>query len=152
MQHNAEVEASELAQDVWERCLGSRVTRLHRLLSLRYDQALAEAGVTLPQVEILAALVMRGRAVRPAEMGRNLVVGRSAMSRKLAALEDRGWVETVERSDSGRSMSCAITSAGLDVLAGASQAWRRVQEETERHLGPQAAAEVDDWLARLATD
>ncbi|CAN5454271.1 MarR family winged helix-turn-helix transcriptional regulator [soil metagenome] len=152
MQHKSDEAAQRLAQDVWDSCLGSRVTRLHRLLSLRYDQALAEVGLTLPQVEILAALVMRARAVRPAEMGRNLVVGRSAMSRKLAALQDRGWVETVERSESGRSMSFVITPAGRDMLAAASQAWRRVQAETERQLGPGAVVEVDAWLARLDSD
>lgn len=149
MQHSAEDDALELAGEVWDRCLGSRVTRLHRLISLRYDQALAEVGLTLPQVEILSALVMRDRPVRPTEMGRNLVVGRSAMSRKLAALEDRGWVQTAERSDSGRSMSFTITSSGTAVLAGALEAWRSVQAQTEEQLGTHVTAEVDGWLTRL---
>lgn len=141
--------ARALAGQVWERCLGSRITRLHRLIALRYDQALAEVGLTLPQVEILAALVMRGRAVGPSEMGKNLAVGRSAMSRKLAALEDRGWVETAERSETGRSMSFIITAAGTDTLARADHAWALVHQDTQNRLGAGAAAQLDEWMVGL---
>ncbi len=149
MQHIPTEDAQVLADEVWERCLGSRVTRLHRLLSLRYDQALAAVGLTLPQVEILSALVKRGRPVGASEMGRNLVVGRSAMSRKLGALEERGWIETAQRSDSGRSMAWSVTPDGVAVLGGALAAWRRVQARTEAELGAEVVSEVDGWLVRL---
>lgn len=141
--------AQTLASEVWASCVGSRITRLHRLIALRYDQALAEVGLTLPQVEILSALVMRARPVAPSEMGQNLAVGRSAMSRKLAALEDRGWVETAERSETGRSMSFVITPAGVDKLAHADQAWAYVHSATTQVLGPGAVDQLDIWLGRL---
>lgn len=144
--------ARALAGAVWERCVGSRVTRLHRLLALRYDQALAEVGLTLPQVEMLSAFTMRGRAVGPSEMGQNLLVGRSAMSRKLAALEDRGWIETTERSATGRSMLFTITPAGTAQLSLADQAWQRVQDDVEARIGEQAARQIDRWLATLQED
>lgn len=144
-----EERARVLAEEVWERCLGSRITRLHRLIALRYDQALDQAGLTLPQVEILSALLMRGRPVGPSEMGKNLAVGRSAMSRKLAALEGRGWVETAEHSETGRSMTFVITAAGVEMLAHANQAWAEVHEDTVRRLGVGAAAQLDMWLTDL---
>ncbi len=141
--------AQALAEAVWDRCLGSRVTRLHRLVALHYDQALAELGLTLPQVEILAALQMRARAVGPTEMGQRLHVGRSAMSRKLAALEDKGWIATEERSPTGRSMSFTITAAGRERLAHADTAWQRAQVLMEAQLGPGAASTIDAWLTTL---
>ncbi len=143
--------ARALAGKVAARCLGSRITRLHRLVALRYDQALAEVGLTLPQVEILSMLVMRGVPVAPSEMGQSLAVGRSAMSRKLAALEDRGWVRTAERSGTGRSMSFTITEAGTAQLARANGAWARVNADSEKRLGPEAARQLDDWIAVLGT-
>lgn len=147
--HVEEERALALAEQVWERCVGSRITRLHRLIALRYDHALDQAGLTLPQVEILSALVMRGRPVGPTEMGKNLAVGRSAMSRKLAALETRGWVETAERSETGRSMTFVITAAGVEMLAHADQAWAEVQDDTVARLGVGAAAQLDVWLTEL---
>ncbi len=149
MDDNVDDRAQALAGAVWERCLGSRVTRLHRLVALHYDQALAEVGLTLPQVEILSALQMRARAVGPSEMGQRLHVGRSAMSRKLAALEDKGWIATAERSDTGRSMSFALTVAGRKRLAEADTAWQRAQVLTEAQMGPGAAATIDAWLTAL---
>lgn len=134
---------------MWEQCLGSRITRLHRLIAVRYDQALDQAGLTLPQVEILSALMMRGRPVGPSEMGKNLAVGRSAMSRKLAAVEGRGWVETAERSETGRSMTFVITAAGVEMLAHADEAWAEIQEDTVGRLGVGVAAQLDLWLSDL---
>ena len=153
-QGELDVEATEeraraLARQVWEGCVGSRITRLHRLIALRYDQALDQAGLTLPQVEILSALLMRGRPVGPSEMGKNLAVGRSAMSRKLAALEGRGWVQTAEHSGTGRSMTFVITAAGVEMLAHADQAWADVHEDTVGRLGVGAAAQLDMWLTDL---
>lgn len=144
-----EERARVLAGQVWERCVGSRITRLHRLVSLHYDQALDRAGLTLPQVEILSALLMRGRPVGPSEMGTNLAVGRSAMSRKLAALEGRGWVETAGRSETGRSMTFVITAAGVEILAHADQTWAEVHEDTVGRLGVGAAAQLDRWMTDL---
>ena len=151
MKATTDERAQALAGAVWDRCLGSRVTRLHRLVALHYDQALAEVGLTLPQVEILCALQMRARAVGPSEMGQRLHVGRSAMSRKLAALEDKGWIATAERSPTGRSMSVVITTAGRQRLAEADAAWERAQTLMETQLGSGAAGTIDAWLAALDT-
>ena len=147
MDSTTEDRAQALAGAVWDRCLGSRVTRLHRLVALHYDQMLAEAGLTLPQVEILSALQMRARPVGPSEMGQRLHVGRSAMSRKLAALEQKGWIATEERSTTGRSMSFAITPLGKQRLAEADTAWQRAQAKMEAQLGSGAGARLDAWLA-----
>ena len=146
---NVDDRAQALAGAVWDRCLGSRVTRLHRLVALHYDQALAEVGLTLPQVEILAALQMRDRAVGPSEMGQRLHVGRSAMSRKLGALENKGWIAPADRSATGRSMSFTITTAGRVRLAESDTAWLRAQELMEAQLGPGAAGTIDAWLTTL---
>lgn len=106
----------------------------------------------MPQVEILSALTKRRRAVGPSEMGTDLLVGRSAMSRKLAALEERGWIQTTQQSATGRSMLFTITAAGTAQLSSADEAWQRAQADVESRLGEQAALQLDRWLAALQQD
>lgn len=142
--------ATSLAQEMAERCLGTRIGRLHRLVTRRFEQALASTGLSLPQIELLAALTLWDAPVKPSELARVLVVERSTMSRNLAVLQQRGWVEVVQTSATGRTMSVAITPSGAAALASAEQPWAAAQRDAEAALGAQSPAELDRWLERLS--
>lgn len=148
MQHDPA--AAEFADVLRSDCLGTRVGQLHREISRRYEDALRPVGLSMPQVEILGALVLHDEGARPNELAEILRVGRSTMSRNLAALHARGWVDTAEASPTGRSMSVAITPAGAERLAAARQAWTAVQERTLESLGAGAPRTLDRWLTRLS--
>ncbi|HMJ32419.1 MAG TPA: MarR family winged helix-turn-helix transcriptional regulator [Baekduia sp.] len=145
MQHAAEDFAAEMAQ----LCMGSRIGRLHRVVARRFELALAPTGLTPPQLEILAALTVAGGAVTPSALAHVLAVERSTMSRNLALMRERGWVEPAELSPSGRTTTVAITTAGGETFTNARRAWREAQDAVIGALGAGAPTALDDWLTGL---
>lgn len=145
MQQTPDHFATEMAQH----CMGSRIGRLHRIVARRFELALAPTGLTPPQLEILAALTVAGQAVPPSALAQVLAVERSTMSRNLALMRERGWVEAATVSPTGRTLAVAITSAGREAFAGARGAWREAQAAVIGALGPDAPRELDGWLAGL---
>lgn len=143
--------AGDLADSMRRACLGTRVGRLHRVVARRFDGALRPLGLTMPQMEILAFLVSRAGPVRPSELAEVLFAERSTISRNLAALQSRGWVEAAEVSPSGRSMTVTITSDGVRAFTSARAAWDEAQTSVMDALGSEAPATIDAWLARVAT-
>ncbi|MCW2984714.1 MAG: Transcriptional regulator slyA [Conexibacter sp.] len=145
MQHTPEGFAAEMAQN----CLGSRIGRLHRIVTRRFELALARTGLTPPQLEILAALTVADTALPPTALAQVLAVERSTMSRNLALMRERGWIAASERSPSGRTMAVTITAAGREAFAGAREAWHEAQDAVIATLGADAPDAIDDWLAGL---
>src|SRR6478735_2985511 len=96
--------ADALAAQMGAECVGVRVSRLHRTIARRFEQALRPLGLSLPQLEVLAHLTAIGSPLAPRVLADWLGVERSTMSRNLATLERDGLVSTVDRSPTGRSM------------------------------------------------
>jgi DNA-binding MarR family transcriptional regulator len=142
--------ADDLATEVADACLGMRVSRLHRVIARRYEQALQTAGLTQPQMEVLASLIIAEGPVRPAALAARLMLERSTLSRNLALMQKKGWVAVAETSATGRAMSVTITDAGVAAFTSADSAWRRAQADAERMLGPDAAPTLDHWLGSAA--
>lgn len=138
----------DFAGDMGSHCLGVRVGRLHRLVSRLFDAELRPLGLTLPQLEVLTALVSEG-GLRPGDLADWLAVERSTMSRNLAGLEGRGLVRTTERSATGRTMRVEITDAGRDLHRAAESAWRSAQARATEAMGEGAVGSLDAWLAGL---
>jgi DNA-binding MarR family transcriptional regulator len=142
-------QADRLAAEMGAQCVGVRVSRLHRMIARRFEQALRPVGLTLPQLEILAHLTAIGSAVTPRVLADWLGVERSTMSRNLATLERDGLVRTIERSPTGRSMRVAITEQGRRMLGTAERSWRQVHDELRATLGADVATVIDSWLEDL---
>jgi DNA-binding MarR family transcriptional regulator len=136
----------DLAAEVAGSCLGMRVARLHRVVARLYEQELHTAGLTQPQMEIFATLIIAEGPVKPAALAARLMLERSTISRNLALMQKRGWVAAAETSATGRAMSVTITDAGTVAFTGAGKAWRRAQADAVRMLGPDAASTLDQWL------
>ena|SRR6185436_14244282 len=142
-------QAGLLATEMATQCVGVRVSRLHRLIARRFEQALRPVGLSLPQLEVLASLTAIGSAVAPRVLADALGVERSTMSRNLATLERDRLVTTVEQSPTGRSMKVAITDQGRRALGAAEASWRTVHDELREALGGDVASVVDAWLEQL---
>jgi DNA-binding MarR family transcriptional regulator len=146
MQHAAE----GLALAMRDGCLGVRVGRLHRLVARRFERALKPVGLSLPQLEILGILMLKG-PLKPTAVAEALAVERSTISRNLSLMEDRDWV-SVESSPSGRTMSVEITKAGIHVLAEARTAWEHAQASVVQLLGSDSPTTIDTWVTALSQD
>src|SRR5918996_4842272 len=141
-------QAQDLAVAMRDGCLGVRISRLHRMVARRFDQALRPLGLTLPQLEILAVLMMRG-AQKPSAVADALAVERSTISRSLSAMEQKGWV-AIQSTPSGRAASVAITQQGVAVLARAKTAWAEAQAYIVNLVGTDASGTIDSWLDAIA--
>jgi len=141
-------QAHDLAVAMRDGCRGVRISRLHRLVARHFDQALRPLGLTLPQLEVLAVLMMRG-PLKPTGLANALAVERSTISRNLSVMQQRGWV-TLESSPSGRAVSVALTQEGIAALAHATPAWTEAQAHLVNLVGADASSTIDSWLDALA--
>jgi DNA-binding MarR family transcriptional regulator len=141
-------EARDLAQAMRDGCLGVRIGRLHRMVARRFDHAMRPLGLTLPQLEVLGILMLRG-PLKPGAVAEALAVERSTISRNLSLMEQKGWV-MVDTSSSGRTLSVALTQEGTAVLAEATTAWTEAQNHVVELLGVASPGTIDAWLEALA--
>ncbi len=143
-----QTKAASLSVNMKEQCLGNRIGRLHRVVARQFDQAMRPLGLSLPQLEVLAVLMM-GTVVAPSTIAEALAIERSTISRNIAIMERNGWIKT-DSSPSGRTTGVSITSRGVDMLASADAAWANAQQQVMKLLGPDAVGTLDTWLENLA--
>lgn len=131
-------------------CTCFRVRKLTRLMSRRYDQRLAAAGLNLNQYSILRRLGDRARTI--GDLSGELGMDRTTLSRDLKPLLGNAWVESVTSEDA-RQRPVRTTAAGRRALAKAKPLWRQAQDEIDALLGErgtrQLHAQLDRALARL---
>lgn len=124
--------------------------KLSRLMSQRYDQALAPAGVNLNQYSILRRTGGQGRPL--GEIAHELGMDRSTLSRDLKPLVEAGWIEAVA-GDDARQRRLRITRTGRKVIDRAMPLWRVAQDEIDRGLGVDGIAvlhaQLDAAIAQL---
>jgi DNA-binding MarR family transcriptional regulator len=150
MQHLND-DALRMAEDMRVSCLGVRIAHTHRLVIRIFEQALRPFGVTLPQLELLSALTLLGKPVKPSDLAELTAVERSTMSRNLAVLTDKGWITTTDVSPTGRSMAVGVTEEGSRLLAEARPAWESAQQQVAAAMGEGAAGTIDQWIRQLIT-
>lgn len=131
-------------------CTCFRARRFARLLSQRYDRALATAGLNVNQYSIL-----RRAEPEPLPVGTlalRLGMDRTTLSRDLKPLLAAGWVEVVA-GDDARQRRVRITPRGRRAIARAQPLWRQVQADLESALGADGVAalhqHLDDAVAAL---
>ena len=118
---------------------------LDRVLTRLFDESLAPVGLRANQLTVLSLLAsMEG--LRAVDVGRFLELDKSTVSRGLALLLDRGWVEERDR-ESGRGRTLALTTEGRALLNRALPLWRSAQLEAQQALGGESV----DTL-RMAAD
>ncbi|MGO1073142.1 MarR family winged helix-turn-helix transcriptional regulator [Lysobacter sp. CA199] len=131
-------------------CTCFRMRKLARLMSQRYDQALAPVGINLNQYSILRRTGGRGRPL--GEVAHELGMDRTTLSRDLKPLVAAGWIESVPGEDA-RQRRLRITAAGRAVIERAQPLWRVAQDGIDRGLGEDGIAllhaQLDRAIAQL---
>ncbi|QXE35687.1 MarR family winged helix-turn-helix transcriptional regulator [Streptomyces sp. GMY02] len=114
-------------------CLAVRVRLIGRAVTSLYDGALAGHGVTIAQVNLLAALGKAGPCP-PSRLGDVLQLERSTVSRNVNLLLNRGWIEALS-SDAKGIREIALTRAGQAKVESVMPEWREAQRQAARLLG-----------------
>jgi DNA-binding MarR family transcriptional regulator len=122
-------DAAEVVGD----CIATRLRMANRVITKVYDDALRPLGLTVTQMSMLAVAENRG-FIRQSEVGAELRLDDSTLSRNLERMRANGWVEEVS-GDDARVHSHRLTQAGSALLDRTIPAWRRAQGEARRLLG-----------------
>ena len=128
--------AVDVARIISQQCLASRARRLERTVTRLYDAALRLHGVSAAQLGMLAAIALAGE-VQPKTLCTILDLEKSTLSRNIALMAEKGWIESKRE---GRAQLLRLTAAGSAVLTSALPAWRRAQRHAQRLLSRDAVA------------
>jgi DNA-binding MarR family transcriptional regulator len=128
-------------------CLAIRVRRLGRVVTRIYDAALAPYGISIAQVNLLAAIAV-ARGARPTDLTEILDVEKSTLSRDLKRMEALGWVRSDRAPTRGRSL--ALTAAGERMLVEVGPAWEKAQKMASAELGKQPFEQLRKLLLPFA--
>ncbi len=118
-------------------CYCAEARRVSRLLTTRYDAALAPADLTAAQFELLQVL----DAVGPANgrsLAQRLAVDHSTLSRNLKWLVQEKYVGTASSNVDARQVLYRVTAAGRRRLQRAQPLWRNVHAAVTSELGGNA--------------
>jgi DNA-binding MarR family transcriptional regulator len=118
---------TELAERLAGECIAFRVRVLNRVITNLYDAVLKPFGITVNQTTILAMLTLAGE-VTPGEIGRELVMEKSTVSRNLERMRKNGWIET-------GAQGIRVTGAGQALFTSLHPAWEEAQTNAEGLLG-----------------
>ena len=117
------------AQAVVANCLGYQTRRLTRAVTRLYNDCLRPLGLTLTEMDLLAAIAAQG-SVQPAKLGRAMALEKSTLSRNSGRLVERGWVEVHDHPD-GRGVLLTLTARGEQMLLQALPAWGQAQQRAQ---------------------
>ena len=106
-------------------CIATRLRLATRVITKVYDDALRPLGLTVAQLSMLVVAEDRG-LIRQSEVGAELQLDDSTLSRNLERMRTGGWLEEVP-ADDARVHSYRLTPAGrkrlhaVDVIIGVDQ-------------------------------
>lgn len=126
-------------------CTCGRLRRAARALTQLYDDLMAPSGLRVTQFSLLCTLASQGTA-RMSDLARTLLLDRTALSRTLDPLVERGFVAIAPGRDA-RTREVSLTRAGARAVRGATPHWRRAQSQVAARIGP---AKLDALIATLA--
>jgi len=128
-------------------CACGRLRRATRALTQLYDDLMAPAGLRITQFSLLRTLTRNG-AMPINALASAQLLDRTALSRNLDPLVERGLVDIVPGSD-GRVREVAITRKGSAALSAAEPHWTRAQREVERRIGAEKLDALIETLGEL---
>jgi DNA-binding MarR family transcriptional regulator len=114
-------------------CLCASARRLARLLSQRYDAALAGNGLTITQFSLLQALSLTGE-IPHKRLGEILAMDSTTLTRTLDIMRRHGWVERRVGADR-RQRRLSLTPAGRAEFDRTLPLWHKAQQDLRAHLG-----------------
>jgi DNA-binding MarR family transcriptional regulator len=124
-----ELDAAEVIRD----CIATRLRMADRVITKVYDDALRPLDLKVTQMSMLVVAEDRG-LIRQTEVGAELRLDDSTLSRNLERMRAKGWLAEVS-GDDARIHSYRLTEAGRTLLGKAIPAWRGAQRKAKRLLG-----------------
>ena len=121
-------------------CACSRLRRATRAITQLYDDALAPSGLRTTQFGLLRTLA-RHETMTISSLAAEMLLDRTALSRNLDPLVERGLVEIATGMDL-RTRQITMTAAGKRAVDVAEPHWADAQREVSRRIGKLRLAEL----------
>lgn len=115
------------------RCACGSLRRATRALTQLYDDVMEPSGLRVTQFSLLRMLARTG-TVRISDLATAVLLDRTALSRTLEPLVDRGLVSIVSGRDA-RTREVSLTRAGKQAIRVAEPHWRQAQQRVASALG-----------------
>ena len=128
-------------------CVAMRMRLVNRVVTNLYDEALRPLGLKASQLNILVAAAKLGLA-QPAQVCEILQLDASTLSRNVARMRAKRWLEAVP-ADDAREQPFRLTPAGWKLLEKATPHWQRAQTKVSGLLGTDGVAWLGDLARRL---
>ncbi len=127
------------------------LTLVARQLTVVVEQRLqSEAGISLPEFEILSALAAApDHRARAGALGQMLAWEKSRISHQVGRMERKGLIERFSCADDLRGTWVGLTDAGAGAIASATPAY---EAAVQAQLGTLAATDAGASLAREVLD
>ncbi len=130
-------------------CVAVRLRMLNRVVTNIYDDALRPLDLKVSQMNILVAAAKMGTA-RPVAVCEHLHLDVSTLSRNVARMKARGWLEIVPDED-GRSQPFRLTREGRKLLEKAAPAWSEAQQQVKQVLGGGFVEQLNQAMKRVGS-
>lgn len=112
-------------------CVAGRLRMLARIITGRYNEAFATEGVTFAQAGLLMRIFAQP-GIRQTNLGKQLQIEKSAMSRDVQLLQKNGWL-----TDNLRN-GLFLTDEGSALAKRCHKIWKVLNAQIRDELGPDA--------------
>lgn len=127
-----------------------RLIAAGRVAQQRFEQALAELGLTMRHLGALGHL-SRSPELSYSDLARRAHVTAPSMHATVRQLEDLGAVRR-HLAGHGHTARLEVTEAGVQLLAAVRAAARRIDDDVSESLGDADSATLSRLLTRFVTD
>ncbi len=129
-------------------CTCFNLRKAARILTRRYDRALAPIGLKATQFSVLASLYGMG-PVSIGTVAERLGMDRTTLTRNLRPLEKQGLIGVSVDLEDRRGRDVTLTPAGEARLGQALPLWEEAQAETLSRLGDDGWQELTSRLRSI---
>jgi DNA-binding MarR family transcriptional regulator len=128
-------------------CLCIEVRSAAQKLTRLYDDALADAGITVTQLSQLNSIRDLGSPTLT-DLATATGLDRSTLGRNLRLLEKEGLVSLCPGKDA-RTREINLTRAGINRLKKGGPLWHNIQADLTTRLGPEKRQLLNELLSEL---
>ncbi len=125
-------------------CVGSRLRRLSRIADAYFRSQLAEYNITENQMTILFALREMGE-VKQGEIGQNLALERSTVSRNIKLLEKQDYITRT----SNYRPKISLSTEGLELVKTLIPLWEETMDTLIAKIGAKGMASISQLEKNL---
>jgi DNA-binding MarR family transcriptional regulator len=129
--------------------LGYRISLVARMIERVFENQLSDLGITRGMWTVLLA-VEQENYCKPSEIAEFVGIDRTAVSRLLRRLEEKGLVLRSDGEDDGRARAVAVTPSGRKILDAATQAAHETARWYKGKLTEEEQADLHALLDKLS--